>query len=302
MPVRPVWHFLCAGFSVLIIGLLLSSCKRDTDFIAPTLQFVSGEGFISSDTVLKPGERFLVGIIAEMGSDDLTNFHVKRTFPGGEEVIIDTGIHNKKFIYSTYLSKGVRPTETWHFRILDQLGVWTQRSFTLRNDPFAFYDPVRYIPSLTLGAQQNTSTGSFYGLQNDSIYFQAQAYLEQDSIDMLYYYNTLLSYEHSTISSPGANIDTVFFPGPTGIFYWPVRNTTRYYKTYLSGAAFDNITNDSLLIASFNQLHSKRKAKSLVPGDTYSFQTKEGKFGLFRVLSVTGSVSGNIEIAIKVQQ
>jgi hypothetical protein len=286
---------------LLSVLFLFTACKEPPGDEAPTLEFLTGSSYISKDTVLGAGSPFLIGIAAEKVDNDLTNFQARRTFAGGEEVIIDTGIHNEKFIYSCSLSKGVYASEKWYFRIMDKLGHWTEISFTLAADPNSVYDSVRTLSSVILGAQQCSTNGSFLDLKNNVVYFQDQAFLLQDSIEMLYYY--INNGEGNAISSPGANIDTTVYIGPTSVLNWSVRNETRYYKLYnMSTATFDAVVNDSLLITSFNQLYSKRKAKNLVAGDIYSFRTVHGKFGLFKVINVNDTETGTVEVSIKIQK
>ena len=65
---------------------------------------------------------------------------------------------------------------------------------------------------------------------------------------------------------------------------------------------FLNATNDSLLIAVYGQAEGKRKAKNLQDGDIFSFKNEDGKVGLFKVNSVSGTDDGTINISIKVQE
>jgi hypothetical protein len=278
------------------------SCRNHPGDKPPTLELIKGGNYIYKDTVLKAGTAFLFGIVADKGDNDLTNLQVRRVFNGGEQMMIDTGIHNEKFVYSCQQSTGTNASEVWYFRILDDEGQWTEVSFTLTI--ISAFDSVRFLPSVILGAQQCTTHGSFYDLRNDTVYFQHDAFSNQDSIEMLYYYdNTGWA---NTIASPGANIDSMFFPGPDGIDQWTPdnRNETRYIITNISTSVFDAVVYDSLLIAEYNShLHYYRKAKNLVTGNVYSFRTTtHGKFGLFKVVNVVGAETGTIEISIKVQR
>jgi hypothetical protein len=285
---------------LVISGIFVLSCKRDKSQDGPTIRFITGVSYISGDTILKAGDPFLVGIIAELGDNDLTNFSVTRSFEGGQEIIVDTGIHNEIFEYHHLMSKGVYPVEVWSFRILDEEGLWTEISFTLRNDTIAGFDSIIYYPSVFMGAQQSTDYGSFYDLRNNIIYFQDEAFTVQDSIEMLYYYDP--AGDANTIASPNANVDTSIYIGATGLQHWTYKNETRYFETSMTTMQFDAVVNDSLIIASYDQLNAKRKAKNLVPGEVYSFKTAHGKFGLFKTINVIGAETGSIEISIKLQK
>jgi hypothetical protein len=285
---------------VTISFFLVLSCKRDNNSDGPDIRFITGGNYFSKDTVLKAGDPFLIGIIAEFGDNDLTNFRVMRSFEGGQEIIVDTGIHNEVFEYHHSMSKGVHPVEVWNFRIMDEEGLWSEISFILRNDTTAGFDSITYYPSVLMGTQQSTDYGSFYDLKNNVVYFQDEAFTVQDSIEMLYYYDP--TGDANTIASPNANVDTSIYTGATGLQHWTYKNETRYFETSLSTAQFDAIINDSLIIASYDQLNAKRKAKNLVPGEIYSFKTAHGKFGLFKTVNVIGAETGSIEISIKLQK
>jgi hypothetical protein len=225
---------------------------------------------------------------------------VERSFEGGHEVIIDSGIHNETFALYHQFNKGVHSVEVWKFRIKDIEGWWASVSLTVSNIPGSNYDSVRVVPSVTLGAQQCSTNGSFMDVRNMQVYFQDDAFLIQDSIELLYYYDP--SGDANSISSPNANIDATIFAGTTGLANWTNKNETRFIETTLSTSQFDAVTNDSLLIASYDVLIAKRKAKNLQAGEVYSFKTEHGKFGLFKVVNVTGAESGTIEFSLKIQQ
>ena len=282
----------------LLFPLIFYACHHEENE-GPVIQFVVGGGNISSDTVLSPGQAFRVGLHAENLITDITNLQIKRVYDGGEEVVLDTGIHNATFDFAKILNKGVYDTETWIFRVTDQDGKRASVSFVLSNDPGSQYDSVRCISSLILGAQSCSTVGSFYAPGNDSVFFLDQAFLNQDSIHFCYYFDA--SGDANTLASPGANIDTSIFGGTTGLYFWTVKNETRFYETTLSVASFDAVVNDSLLIASYDVLNAKRKAKNLATGEVYSFKTAQGKFGLFKVIEVIGAAEGTIEITMKIQ-
>jgi len=288
-----VLSFLCFG------ALFLTNCKKEKDPVSPQLSFINDSGLIFQDTAMKAGSSFNFGLTAEMGDHTLTNLYIARYFEGGMEVMVDSGIHNETFTYYGMLNKGVYDTELWKFRVKDLAGQWAEVSFTLSNLPGSNYDPVVSVSSIIMGAQQCSTNGSFLDVKNSVVYFQDEAFLIQDSIELLYYYDP--AGDANTISSPNANIDVSIYTGPTSLPFWTVKNETRFVETTISPAQFDAVVNDSLPIAIFDQLNAKRKAKNLLSGEVYSFKTARGKFGLFKVLNVVGAETGTVECAIKIQ-
>lgn len=288
---------------LLIWIVVLGGCRKETETVGPSLVSLTDSGLVHGDTTLKAGSAFYVGLQACLGDPvdgkAITNLYIARYHEGGMDVLLDSGIYNDTLIYRKMLNKGVYEEERWTFRVKDIAGKWAEVSFTLHNIPGASYDSVRYVPALTMGAQQCTTQGSFLDVRNMIVYFQEEAFNVQDSIELLYYYDPAGDY--NTISSPNANIDATIYTGATGLPFWTVKHESRFLETSLSAAQFDAVVNDSLLIATFDPINSKRKAKNLMSGEVYSFKTSEGKFGLFKVMNVTGAETGTVEIAIKIQ-
>ena len=282
-----------------VAALLLVSCNKEDDGLPPLLALLSDSGLVYQDTELNPGAAFTVGLRADMGSQVITNLYIARFRQGEWEVMLDTGIHHEWFVYYRNLNKGVYPEEYWIFRVKDKGGRWAEVSFTLKNPAGSTYQPVRTIPSLVLGAQQCTTNGSFLDVNHARVYFQDSAFLVQDSIELLYYYDP--AGDANTISSPNANIDPTIYTGASGLSNWTVKHECKFLETAISAATFDAVANDSLLIATFDAINAKRKAKNLVAGEVYSFKTAHGKFGLFKVNDVQGMESGTIDVTIKIQ-
>ena len=290
-------------FALMILLLTIMgmvACKKENEPSPPMIAFFEDSTLVSSDTMLKAGSAFRVGLRAVQGDTYITNIYVARIFEGGMEVIIDSGIHDWQFDYYKTFNKGVYPSEKWIFRVKDISGLWAETGFTLTNLPGSNYDSVLYFPAIQLGAQQNTGIGSFLDINHNHVYFQDDAYHVQDSIEFLYYYDP--AGDANTISSPNANIDATIYTGATSLTNWTIKHEVRFYKTTLSTSDFDAVLTDSLLIASYDALNAKRKAKNLTSGDVYSFKTAHGKFGLFKVLTVTGAETGSVDFAVKIQK
>ncbi|MFH2094155.1 MAG: hypothetical protein ABIJ16_00540, partial [Bacteroidota bacterium] len=206
------------------------------------------------------------------------------------------------------IEKGIAETEIWTFQVSDRQGRRSNIiSIKFSKDSASLFGNIIHIPSLTLGAQDNGSTGSFYGFETGLVYTQNEAFAAQQMVDILYFYD--YSGDENTIASPNANVDANIFPahagGDTlGMINWPVRNVTRYEQlTSLNIAEFDACSNDSLLLANtFVFPTGKRKAKILQPGDLYAFILHdETTKGIFRVKEVNGTNLGTISIEIKIQ-
>ena len=293
-------NFLISWTVLIILFSFIVSCKNDNDNGSPpTIHLKTDSGYVHSDTTELIGKIFKVGIVAAKGDANITNFMIKIA-GSNTETYLDSGLNSPGFNITKYLVKGVNSQDVWTFIVRDKTGKSASISIKIKADSNSHYGSVLTIPSIIMGAQNDTTTGSFCDIKTASVYNLTQAYASQDSIDFCYYYDFLQG-EDNTIASPGANIDASVFTGQYALANWTILNTTRFLATTLTQADFDGVVNDSLLIASFNYPLSKRKAKNLVAGNIYSFETTKSKFGLFRVLSVTGTDAGTVEIMIKIQ-
>ncbi|HBS88807.1 MAG: hypothetical protein A2W91_03965 [Bacteroidetes bacterium GWF2_38_335] len=293
-------------FSFLTVGIIFNGCKEDEEvFPYPEISFVIENGFLHNDTLLLIGDTVKIGIIAKTSSDDeLTHFNYSVT-QDGIESSVDTGIWTNQFTYTKQIVKGVAENETWEFYVRDREGRKSQViTLTLTKNEASLYGNIRKIPSIIMGAQNNTTTGSFYSLFEETLFNLDAAFANQEKVDILYYFD-LLTGEDNTISSPGANVDASVFPGASGLSNWTILNTTRYvFQDSVTIEEFDNCHNDSLILYNtFEFMTGKRKAKNLQPGHIYSFITNnDGKKGMFKVVNVTGAEEGIIEIEVKIQE
>jgi hypothetical protein len=290
--------FLCISFVLLLFSV---SCKKDnSESTGPAISLKNGTPYVSGDTSIFIGKSFRTGIDVSSGDANITNLIIKLTNET-TTTFLDSGMNVASFSLDKMLPKTVNPKDIWTFIVRDKNGRSASVSLTVYADSNSVYQPVVYLPSVFLGAQDNQDTGSFYDVDFNHRYNLIQAYTIQDSIDILYYYDAITT-DENTIASPNANIDNTVFPGTYGLVNWTIKNETRYLQLALTETEFTNISNDSLLIASYNEPLAKRKAKNLVAENVYSFKTASGKYGIFRVVKVYGTSGGSIEIEIKIQQ
>jgi hypothetical protein len=253
---------------------------------------------VSGDTVLKKGEIFNLVIEAEKGSGNITNIIVQ--FTKGNEVIrvYDTGMNAGVINLIKLFNKGIEDAEQWSVIAIDKYGKNSSIQFTLFNDPSSGFGPLKEY-TFRMGAQTSISDGCFMSLHSGKIYWQDTAFLIQDSIDILYYYDPAGDY--NTIASPAANIDASIYTGATGLQNWTVKHESRFYKTAVSHQDFINSTNDSLMLVSYSPINAKRKAKNLIAGDIYTFRTASGRYGMFYISAVSGAAEGYVDGIMKVQ-
>jgi hypothetical protein len=287
--------------SIIVLILLLVSCKK-TETASPQIYLTTSAGYVFKDSLMVVGTNFKVELNAVSGGDaNITNIIIRNEHDDVMSNYFDTGINNEAIKISKILTKGGYNTEKWTFIAIDKKGGNASVSFIVTRDPTSQYGAIKHI-NATLGAQKSTLFGSFLSLNSGHCFFQDSAFLHQDSIEMLYYYD-LIGTDANTIASPNANIDPSVYTGVTGLTNWTIKNRTDYYKTSLTYADFIAATNDSLLLVSYSNPNAKRKAKNLVTGDIYSFKTtSHNKYGLFYVQYVAGIDTGSVTVNILIQQ
>ncbi len=287
----------------VIVAIIFTSCENEEKEIRPnpSINIVINPEYVYTDTTILVGQMIKIGIQAEYnGYDRLTNFIAKLN---GERYL-DLGFYAESYTKEINITKGLDEIEEWEFIIRDIDGNFASTYLTIHKDKLIIYGEVEKFLNIKLGAQNNTEFGSFFSLSNGIVYDLEGAYTNSELIDLVYYYDNFDKLEKNIIASPGANIGETAFPGQFAISNWETINTTRYSREKLDITIeeFDNAANDSILIANTFAFESGgRKTKFLEGGDIYSF-VRGGQTGMFKVVSILGTTTGNIIVDIKVQK
>ncbi|MCF8298032.1 MAG: hypothetical protein K9J13_10845 [Saprospiraceae bacterium] len=284
---------------MLIIIAIFGCEKEKTDYPPPTIEFITESGFVFNDTILEIGENFKIGIKASNPNVNLTNFII-RVQSDELETYLDSGMNTPNLHFERNITKGIKESEKWIFIIRDKDGKSAEVSINIIKDSSSAFGNIKYYANIEMGAQ-NSSVGSFYSLTNDSVYTLSSAFANQNKIDLCYYYD-FIDTDENTIASPGANIDASVYTGANALANWTSRRTTRFKVANISENDFLNANNDSLLIVSYGQSDGNRKAKNLKTTDIFSFKNNDGKVGLFKVNTITGTDAGTVNISIKIQE
>jgi len=143
-----------------------------------------------------------------------------------------------------------------------------------------------------IGAQDNTTIGSFYSINDNKVYTQDQAATKQEKIDFLCFFE---EGNDISLASPGANI-TDIFTGATSPETWTTTDTTWFYQTELTTVQFDALTeDDELILTSYNADEARRKAKLLTVDEIYAFKTQDAYYGLLKVTEVAQDSIGYVK-------
>lgn len=282
----------------LIAGLLISSCTKDDDEpVLPTVAFNQTAGYITGNTTAAYGDTLNFGIILQSnGADNLVKFEIK----ANDQVLVDSTINTASFVFNFYAIKSIADTEVWAFTATDIAGNKKTETITITGN----FGAINSYTTILFGAQDNAAVESFLSLSNNQAvkYFQANAFQNQDKIDIFCFYEDTPTHQnYMSLGSPGSNITGVF-TGATSPDNYTTKNLTRFYKTTLTAAQFDAIQNDAVILANYNADESRKKASVLTAGDVYAIKIQSGLYGLIKVIAVTGTETGTLEIAVKIQK
>lgn len=279
---------------------MFSNCNDDQGHDPPKISFIQQGNYVFQDTNLAFGKNFKVGVSLQNNGLNITNYLIKLDTGNGFQTVFDTGMNTPSIEVINTLTKTNAQTDVYFFIARDIEGNKSELQITVTKDESATFQKVRFLENITLHAQNKTNAEAFYSFGQEKSYDFPGAFSEPGKVDLFYYY---ISGDENVISSPGANIEAEVFEGKENydVSNWSVRNTTRFKTTSITTMEFDEIKNDSLLIASYGTSDGKRKSKKLKQGDIYSFKTQNAKFGMFKVLEVQGKDSGFVRIHVKIQ-
>ncbi|MCF8349352.1 MAG: hypothetical protein K9G61_11115 [Bacteroidales bacterium] len=286
--------------------ILFEACSKDNPNpgLQPEINFIVASGYTSTDTVLSINQQVRIGIQAHSRSGAPITQFTAITLQNGITSVVDSGLFSEGCSVSKQIRKSAADVETWKFFVRDRNGNTSDTLvINLIKDNNSGYGAIKTVTGLTLGAQNNTQTGSFYSILHDQVYFLPMAFLHQEDCDLLYYFDPIETDAH-TIASPGANLDASVYNSNEAPMYWEIRRTIRFEKqSDLTEETFLQCTNDSLILArSFVFGTGKRKAKNLDTGHIYSFVSEQGQKGLFLVTAREGTAAGSVQITLKIQK
>ncbi len=296
-PYRLTAIYFLTGIITMVFMIFLVSCDKSPADVPPKISFLHGDGLTSTDTVLSPGQKVKIGIHALKGSVNLTYFSV-RFNDGTNTILLDSGMNTASLNYTLDVIKTTAPVETWSFVVMDRNRAETSISVVLTKSDSSAWGKIRTMNDIQLGAQENPAPGSFFSLNENLVMILQQAFGNQSSTDLVYYYG---QYE-ATLASPNEAEAPAFFTGPQGIANWTIKNETRYDTTLITPQMFDLVQNDSLILSAYEPTAGKKKGKYLVPGMVLSFKSPGGKLGLIKIQEVTPFPAGVIKITVKIQE
>jgi hypothetical protein len=144
--------------------------------------------------------------------------------------------------------------------------------------------------------------GSFYGSSNNVVYTKGPAASNATLVDMIFFYGSSNKY---SLAAPS---DAVFTSSITslGVSGWSHRNVTNFKMTTL--ADFSAVTKGADIATAYTNATGAEVTLSnnLAAGNILAFKTEAGKYGLCKVVDVTGgdasTGAGEMHIQVIVQK
>lgn len=289
-----------------IIGItIMSSCSKDKTHSAPTITFSNGTSFEVNFATSDTTASFQATVSAEAGIETFTITEKKTSYQGGTTSGAYDAATTSSFKGETdknyYFSEGYSAADFTNYSKFEYVFDVTDKdgqSYSITYTVTLYQSSAGAIDTYTavlLGAQ-GSSTGSFYDVSANTVYTQINADANQSAIDFVHYYG---SSNASTICAP--NDPTV--GGGSGNLTlcasWTTKNATLYGK--VTGVTWANVTDDTEIVANESSATASIVSQ-LAVGDVVEFKNVDGKYGMFKVVSVETVNTGSITIDVKVQQ
>jgi|WetSurMetagenome_2_1015567.scaffolds.fasta_scaffold18032_2 hypothetical protein len=292
----------------LIAALLLimasvsffTSCTPEEENLSPSINFVTGSGYLSSDATLKAGEAFTVNLSATANSTSgakLVNLKVIRVLGGNTVTVADETIDLSSFTSEISANAAfISGTEKWTFTVTDANGESAEISLNITTTAGA---AIHTFDQKILGSYYNNTYGSFFGSADGTVYKMVEAYNNQAKVDWCYYYGVA---DGATLAAPDdpTAMNDIFTNATYGLAQWTTRNAT-LFNVVTESILWDNITDDAQILA-YASSTANTSEKQLTVGSVLAFKTAAGKLGLIRVTDIATGSTGSITYNVKVQQ
>jgi len=290
---------LFIGAILFSATMFLVSCTKDeTKDQPPTINFIAGTDYISSDATLALNEAFKVKIYAEENSEsksNITALKVTRVFNLDSWDTTFTDFNDPTIsVEIAFNAQPIEGVENIKFEAIANDGQKASVSLKITTAG----GNISTYTMKVLGSYQNP-TGSSFASIDGSVYDLAAAKANASKVDFLYWWGASSS---ATIGAPDdPNAATVYSNATNGLATWSVRNATRFATTTVTANDFDSYTSDTEIIPLATGA-SETRLGSLAVGNVLAFKAASGKLGLIKITDITAGADGSITFDVKVQE
>jgi len=290
-------QLLFIGLAIFAIGTFTSCEDDDTTPLAPSIEFIAGEDYLTGDQTVNDTTSYSFKWNVTKGTADLEEFTVRLDnidLTGFPKTDID------KELYQAEVTEGPKEEGVYEYTFIatDKDGMTATETITVTVEPTAGAI-VSYTDKI-LGSYEANEGSSFASIDG-TIYNSADAATNSEKVDFVYYYG------QTNLAVLGAPNDTEVQTVYPGVANWTTQNATVFGTTTLNADGFDAIEDDAEIVDAAADL-AETKATELAVGDVIAFETAEtsanaSKKGLIRVVAINGTLgTSTIEIEVKVQE
>lgn len=171
--------------------------------------------------------------------------------------------------------------------------------------------PVEEYTAVLLGGQLNSTTGSFYDVQTNTVHTIGTANDNDDNVDLVFYFVNSTDLQYMIASPDNSNVQSTFEAdpdgsGPLNAPGWPltVENTTRF-KPLDGSFDYNSVLTSSDLENSYPEVGTEQERMlDLQVGQVFAFQLspdRGDRYGIIEVASIDGTQGSNRSITLNVK-
>ncbi len=282
---------------MLITGMIFTSCSKDDDEpLPPGIHFKGEAGYTSADVTINENNTIKVGIVALSNStsgQNITSFKLTLTSNNIPDVLVDSAVNTATYDADYLITFPDEGEYRLSAKVTDKDGQSAEVAFNVTVNGVAGI--IEYTDKI-LGSY-DSNTGSSFASFDGTVYSLADAKVNSEKVDFLYFYGGT---NHATLAAPDDDVAATVFTGVDGLDTWTTKNNTRFAHSTLTGSQFNDITTKSQLITIAQVANpTATRLNSLQVGNVLAFLTAGGDYGLLRVDAIVEGADGTITISVK---
>jgi hypothetical protein len=269
-------NFLLSLLVVFGMAFTFTSCEEEGDAVPPSISLTGGEGYITADATVAPGAELMFKVDVRKGD---ANLDMLTATSDGSPIASSPyeDIDNTADIVEITVDapQAVGP-KGYKFEVTDKDGETASVSVTVTVEEAG--GAITTYTAKLMGAQNNTTYGSFLDAETGTVYMLADARTHAADVDVFYYFGSSNEAALAALDDTDANEFSMISDAS-----WTTRNSTKFATTSIAAADFTAMENDADFVDA-----TSSSVTNLSVGDVVAFKTVGGKMGLIHVASIDG--------------
>ncbi|MCC5943369.1 MAG: hypothetical protein JJT94_00425 [Bernardetiaceae bacterium] len=297
---------------IAALGFFVTSCDSEEDELPEGLNI----SFTPPSGQKAVGEAVTFNVLV-VADNRIEKFEVRRgtstidLIERGDPLISNNTNLSYTFNYTPTPDDAGRSIE-FAFILTDRNGATAQRNFSIEvGTGAADPTPLKSHTSVLMGAQNNTSLGSFLDADNGNVLLLSQARSNPGVVDMTYLVGASAGGQGAVLGS--LRDESVVFVFDE-VARWSNRADTRFRNTSLSASNFVGIEDANDLVEAWangtqpdntgaGAESSSSRVNRLQRDQVFAFRTSEGKHGLVHIAAVeSANQAGQMTVNVKIQE